>query len=62
MVLGPSGTGKSVLIKHIVGLLYPDAGDVLVHGESVPGLTDDELFDMRRSSAFCSRTGRCSAP
>src|SRR5918996_2956212 len=35
MVLGPSGTGKSVLIKHIVGLLYPDSGDVLVHGESV---------------------------
>jgi phospholipid/cholesterol/gamma-HCH transport system ATP-binding protein len=28
MVLGPSGTGKSVLIKHIVGLLYPDSGDV----------------------------------
>src|SRR3954449_9331358 len=41
MVLGPSGTGKSVLIKHIVGLLYPDAGDVLVHGESVPNMTDD---------------------
>ena len=40
MVLGPSGTGKSVLIKHIVGLLYPDAGDVLVHGESVPNMTD----------------------
>src|ERR1044072_6131986 len=36
MVLGPSGTGKSVLIKHIVGLLYPDSGDVLVHGGSIP--------------------------
>jgi phospholipid/cholesterol/gamma-HCH transport system ATP-binding protein len=45
MVLGPSGTGKSVLIKHIVGLLYPDSGDVLVHGESVPNMTDDELFE-----------------
>ena len=44
MVLGPSGTGKSVLIKHIVGLLYPDSGDLLVHGESVPNMTDDELF------------------
>jgi phospholipid/cholesterol/gamma-HCH transport system ATP-binding protein len=32
MILGPSGTGKSVCIKHIVGLLYPDEGDVLVHG------------------------------
>ena len=32
MILGPSGTGKSVCIKHIVGLLYPDEGDILVHG------------------------------
>src|SRR3954466_8759865 len=32
MILGPSGTGKSVCIKHMVGLLYPDEGDVLVHG------------------------------
>ncbi|MGI8660294.1 MAG: ATP-binding cassette domain-containing protein [Thermoleophilaceae bacterium] len=44
MVLGPSGTGKSVCIKHMVGLLYPDEGDVLVHGESVPNMVDDELF------------------
>src|ERR671924_582771 len=48
MILGPSGTGKSVCIKHMVGLLYPDEGDVLVHGESVPGLRDDDLFDMRK--------------
>jgi len=32
MIIGPSGTGKSVCIKHIVGLLYPDEGDVIVHG------------------------------
>ena len=57
MVLGPSGTGKSVLIKHIVGLLYPDAGDVLVHGESVPGLTDDELFDMRKKFGLLFQDG-----
>src|SRR3954468_13088756 len=37
MILGRSGTVKSVCIKHMVGLLYPDEGDVLVHGESVPG-------------------------
>jgi phospholipid/cholesterol/gamma-HCH transport system ATP-binding protein len=48
MILGPSGTGKSVCIKHMVGLLYPDSGDVLVHGESVPGMKDDELFEMRK--------------
>src|SRR6202046_2609982 len=44
MILGPSGTGKSVCIKHMVGLLYPDRGDILVHGESVPNMRDDDLF------------------
>jgi phospholipid/cholesterol/gamma-HCH transport system ATP-binding protein len=48
MILGPSGTGKSVCIKHMVGLLYPDEGDVLVHGESVPNMADDDLFEMRK--------------
>jgi phospholipid/cholesterol/gamma-HCH transport system ATP-binding protein len=57
MVLGPSGTGKSVLIKHVVGLLYPDAGDVLVHGESVPNMTDDELFEMRKKFGLLFQDG-----
>jgi phospholipid/cholesterol/gamma-HCH transport system ATP-binding protein len=48
MILGPSGTGKSVCIKHMVGLLYPDQGDVIVKGQSVPNMHDDELFDMRK--------------
>ena len=57
MVLGPSGTGKSVLIKHIVGLLYPDSGDVLVHGESIPNMTDDELFEMRKKFGLLFQDG-----
>jgi phospholipid/cholesterol/gamma-HCH transport system ATP-binding protein len=57
MVLGPSGTGKSVLIKHIVGLLYPDTGDLLVHGESVPNMTDDELFEMRKKFGLLFQDG-----
>ncbi len=48
MILGPSGTGKSVCIKHIVGLMYPDEGDVRVFGQSVPSLSDDELFELRK--------------
>ena len=36
MIIGPSGTGKSVCIKHMVGLLYPDEGDVIVQGQSAP--------------------------
>ena len=48
VVLGPSGTGKSVLIKHIIGLMFPDSGDVIVHGESVPSLTMPKLLALRR--------------
>ncbi len=57
MILGPSGTGKSVCIKHMVGLLYPDQGDVLVHGESVPAMADDELFDMRKKFGVLFQDG-----
>src|SRR3954467_11118611 len=57
MILGPSGTGKSVCIKHMVGLLYPDEGDVLVHGESVPGMKDDDLFEMRKKFGVLFQDG-----
>jgi phospholipid/cholesterol/gamma-HCH transport system ATP-binding protein len=57
MILGPSGTGKSVCIKHMVGLLYPDEGDVLVHGESVPGMRDDDLFEMRKKFGVLFQDG-----
>ncbi len=57
MILGPSGTGKSVCIKHMVGLLYPDEGDVLVHGESVPNMADDELFEMRKKFGVLFQDG-----
>src|SRR5438445_8849277 len=57
MIIGPSGTGKSVCIKHIVGLLYPDQGDVIVHGHSIPGLADQELFDLRRKFGVLFQDG-----
>ena len=57
MILGPSGTGKSVCIKHMVGLLYPDSGDVLVHGESVPAMADEELFEMRKKFGVLFQDG-----
>jgi phospholipid/cholesterol/gamma-HCH transport system ATP-binding protein len=57
MILGPSGTGKSVCIKHMVGLLYPDQGDILVHGESVPNMPDDDLFDMRKKFGLLFQDG-----
>ena len=57
MILGPSGTGKSVCIKHIVGLLYPDEGDVIVHGHSIPSLRDAELFEMRKKFGVLFQDG-----
>jgi phospholipid/cholesterol/gamma-HCH transport system ATP-binding protein len=57
MILGPSGTGKSVCIKHMVGLLYPDKGDILVHGNSVPEMPDDDLFDMRKKFGLLFQDG-----
>jgi len=57
MILGPSGTGKSVCIKHIVGLLYPDQGDVIVHGESIPSLKDDDLFELRKKFGVLFQDG-----
>jgi phospholipid/cholesterol/gamma-HCH transport system ATP-binding protein len=57
MIIGPSGTGKSVCIKHIVGLLYPDSGDVIVQGRSVPSLPDHELFELRKKFGVLFQDG-----
>ena len=57
MILGPSGTGKSVCIKHIVGLLYPDEGDVIVQGRSIPSLPDAELFEIRKKFGVLFQDG-----
>ena len=56
-VLGPSGTGKSVTLRHINGLTQPDAGDVLVFGESVVGLSEEELSPVRRRTAMLFQGG-----
>ena len=45
IVFGQSGTGKSVLLKCIVGLLQPDSGDILVNGESITKLSSKKSVD-----------------
>ncbi|CAN5606843.1 ABC transporter ATP-binding protein [soil metagenome] len=47
VVIGGSGTGKSVAIKHIVGLLEPDQGTVFVDGQEVPELARNEVYELR---------------
>jgi phospholipid/cholesterol/gamma-HCH transport system ATP-binding protein len=48
VVIGPSGTGKSVLLKHIVGLMKPDAGSIEVDGEDVVPMKEGELDRIRQ--------------
>ncbi|HKS07078.1 MAG TPA: ABC transporter ATP-binding protein [Gemmatimonadaceae bacterium] len=47
VILGYSGSGKSVAIKHIVGLLNPDAGSVTVDGQEVNSLSRSDLYELR---------------
>ena len=48
VVLGPSGTGKSVLLKLVIGLIAPDAGSIRIDGTEVVGLKERELTPVRR--------------
>jgi len=52
VIIGYSGTGKSVALKHIVGLLHPDAGDVIVDGQAVSTLDRDGLTELRRGIGY----------
>lgn len=56
-LLGPSGTGKSVLLKHIVGLIRQDAGNVLVDGKDVARLKRQELRDLRSTIGYVFQNG-----
>lgn len=52
VILGPSGTGKSVLLKHIVGLLKPDRGEVRLNGQRVNRMGAAELVEARKQVGF----------
>jgi phospholipid/cholesterol/gamma-HCH transport system ATP-binding protein len=51
-VLGRSGTGKSVLLRLIIGLEKPDSGSVCIHGQDIAGLALDQLADIRKKMGF----------
>jgi phospholipid/cholesterol/gamma-HCH transport system ATP-binding protein len=52
VILGRSGGGKSVLLKHIIGLLFPDSGKVMVDGTDITQLTHRGLFTVRKRFGF----------
>ncbi|MGW8267111.1 MAG: ABC transporter ATP-binding protein [Longimicrobiales bacterium] len=51
-VVGQSGTGKSVALKHVVGLLKPDEGEVWVDGQQVDKLSQEGLYEVRRNVGY----------
>ncbi len=57
VVMGGSGTGKSVLVKHVVGLLRPDTGEVWALGKRVDRLEGDELDRLRLSTGYVFQGG-----
>lgn len=48
VILGRSGGGKSILLKHLIGLIQPDSGEVLVDGQNLAGLSERQLLPIRR--------------
>jgi phospholipid/cholesterol/gamma-HCH transport system ATP-binding protein len=56
-ILGPSGTGKSVLLKNIIGLLRPDAGEIWVDGENIVGMSEKDLYRIRRKFGVLFQDG-----
>jgi phospholipid/cholesterol/gamma-HCH transport system ATP-binding protein len=56
-LLGPSGTGKSVLLKHIIGLIRPDSGTVVVDDQEVGRLRRHELADLRSRIGYVFQNG-----
>ncbi len=57
LVLGPSGTGKSVFLKHIMGLLRPDRGEIWIDGKNVPALPSKDLYEVRRKFGVLFQDG-----
>jgi len=57
VILGPSGTGKSVLLKHIVGLLRPDKGEVYFEGVRIDELPERKLDPVRQNFGFLFQMG-----
>ena len=57
-VIGRSGTGKSVLLKLIIGLEQPDSGSIRIHGQEVSGLPMKQLNEIRKKVGFLFQSSR----
>ncbi len=57
VILGESGTGKSVLLKHLVGLFKPDRGEVFIDGQNITGLSEKALLKVRKNMGYLFQEG-----
>src|SRR5437867_398599 len=57
VILGGSGTGKSVLLRHTIGLMVPDRGRVLVDGLDITNLSEEELVPVRKKVGMLFQGG-----
>jgi phospholipid/cholesterol/gamma-HCH transport system ATP-binding protein len=57
VIIGYSGTGKSVTLRHLVGLMQPDSGSIRVEGEEITTMSSRELADMRRKFGVLFQSG-----
>jgi len=57
VILGESGTGKSVLLKHIMGLLRPDAGRIWIDDKEITSLPERKLLEMRKGIGYLFQEG-----
>src|SRR5215208_797373 len=57
IVMGGSGTGKSTILKLVLGLIRPQAGRILIDGEEVTGLSEQEMTEIRRKIGMVFQDG-----
>lgn len=57
VIIGRSGAGKSVLLKHLIGLMTPDAGEIWIDGENIIGLTERQLARIRLKVGILFQNG-----
>jgi ABC-type transporter Mla maintaining outer membrane lipid asymmetry ATPase subunit MlaF len=59
-VLGLSGAGKTVLLKHLIGLIRPDKGRVVIDGVDIDSLSEDQLLKVRCNMGYLFQEGLCT--
>src|SRR6184192_1140712 len=57
VIIGRSGGGKSVLLKHLIGLMRPDAGEIWVSGKNIIGMSERQLTDIRQKVGILFQSG-----